>query len=106
MESWRHSPYQSRRGTMICTHSAHPEFERLAAFVAGELTERDSLEIEAHLSNCDNCRLVLEKLPSNDLELLLKRTPPFVVSLGSSGEPSYATRPPSEILAGVSPTWR
>jgi serine/threonine protein kinase len=90
---------------MIDTNAVHPNVERLAAFVAGALTEQESVDIETHLSDCDSCRTVLENLPQNDLDLILCRTPPFS---GYSDRSSFATKPPSFLAAAAaphSPTW-
>ena len=87
------------------TSAVHPSIERLAAFVAGELTEQESVNIETHLSACDSCRTALENLPRNDLDLLLCRTPPF----GDYSErQSFATKPPVFLEGATvpsSPTW-
>src|SRR5437879_4766380 len=56
---------RSARGGPVT--ASHPDRDRLAAFASGRLDDRDSAEIEAHLADCDDCRVVLESLPEDSL---------------------------------------
>jgi RND family efflux transporter MFP subunit len=52
----------------------HPVASQLTAFVSGWLSDAESLEIEAHLADCDICCAILEKMPADSLNGLLQPT--------------------------------
>lgn len=53
---------------------SHPPFEQLAAFGLGRLDDRESAEIEVHLSSCETCRGTVESLPNDEFINRLRGT--------------------------------
>jgi anti-sigma factor RsiW len=43
-------------------HNCHNLLESLSDYVDGELSEMLCLELERHLSECENCRIVVDTL--------------------------------------------
>ncbi len=81
--------------------STHPTRERLAAFVAGKLSDSDSAVIERHLPGCNTCQAVLETLPQGSLgEVLRDQTrPPAAAPVKDLGIPAdLANHPRYRVL--------
>jgi hypothetical protein len=90
---------------MIPQELTHPGTDQLAAFVSGRLDEAESVLIERHVADCNACRLVLEALPDDSLDRVLRA--PSAVPDSPPDSPkqiSEKTAPEGPIPASPSPS--
>jgi serine/threonine protein kinase len=86
-------PFKKEEPIMLVTDTtAHPDQEKLRAFIAGRLDADEAAGVEEHLSQCDACCLLLEDSPEDSF-------------LGKLREADFLPFPDTEINpAGWTPT--
>src|SRR5262245_13495386 len=53
--------------------TSHPTADAIAAFAHGRLSESDSAEVEAHVTECDSCSRILQQQPHDPLLCLVRQ---------------------------------
>src|SRR4051812_37465424 len=86
----------------------HPNADQLTAFSLGKLSDAESGRIEAHLENCEPCRLATEAAPDDTLVSLIRSQDTSTDSLSAAARetPTLSVadmedRPEAEELAEI-----
>src|SRR5262249_41757071 len=87
--------------------SPHPDLDQLSAFSLGKVDDEAASIIEAHLETCADCRHMLETVPSDSLENMVRNADPAATSIDCSNVAdtlSIAESPSSETPEPI-PEW-
>ena len=62
------------------TSMDHPNHQKLAQFIEGRLSDRDSAIVESHITHCDDCTRFLDDFQSNDqfVKLVTDSIPEYI----------------------------
>lgn len=86
----------------------HPDLDQLSAFSLGKVDDEAASVIEAHLETCADCRHMLETVPGDSLENLVRSADPAATSVECSNVTdtlSVADSSPSSETPEPIPEW-